>query len=95
MLGLTRSTALELAADAIRVNAVCPGYVRPPRGRPVPGDARSRGGLAAPEADLPLGRFGEPEEIAAVVAFLVSDGAAHVTGATRDVDGGLGARFGT
>ncbi|AOX67549.1 hypothetical protein BJK06_04840 [Curtobacterium sp. BH-2-1-1] len=94
MLGLTRSMALELADQAIRVNAVCPGYIRTP-----PMVAQYQAMEHPDEAwdhlqqIHPLGRIGEPEEIASVVAFLASPGAAYVTGAAWDVDGGLGARF--
>lgn len=94
VLGLTRSMALELAEDNIRVNAVCPGYVRTPpmlaqyRAMPNPEEA-----WAHLESIHPLKRIGEPNEIAAVVAFLASDAASYVTGAVWDVDGGLGARF--
>lgn len=94
LLGLTRSMALELAADRIRVNAVSPGYVSTP-----PMRAQYQ---TMPDGDAawsrlnhahPLGRIGEPKEVAAVVAFLASSEASFVTGATWDVDGGFGVRF--
>ncbi|MBB2903592.1 NAD(P)-dependent dehydrogenase (short-subunit alcohol dehydrogenase family) [Kineococcus radiotolerans] len=94
VLGLTRSMALELAPQAIRVNAVCPGYVRTP---PMVAQYQAMPNPDAAWAHLqqihPLGRIGEPEEIASVVAFLASEDAGYVTGASWDVDGGLGARF--
>ncbi len=93
VVGLTRSLALDLAPHGIRVNAVSPGYTR----TAIVDDyfARSndpdleRGVLAV----HPLGRIGEPAEIAEVVCFLASDAASFVTGADWSVDGGLGARF--
>lgn len=94
MLGLTRSMALELAADRVRVNAVCPGYVRtPPMVAQYQAMKRPDEAWDHLQSIHPLGRIGEPEEIASVVAFLASPGASYVTGASWDVDGGLGARF--
>ena len=92
VVGLTRSLALDEAKFGIRVNAVCPGYTR----------TRMLGIESAddPEATEremaaihPLGRIGEPIEIANVVAFLASDEASFITGASILVDGGLSARF--
>jgi NAD(P)-dependent dehydrogenase (short-subunit alcohol dehydrogenase family) len=94
LVGLTRSMALELGPEGIRVNAVCPGVVR--AGLVVerlteaadPEDAERR------MSELqPLGRLGEPEDVANVVAFLASEEARFVTGAAWEVDGGLSARF--
>ncbi|NBE49991.1 SDR family oxidoreductase [Streptomyces sp. YC537] len=84
--GLTRSLALEHAAAGIRVNAVCPGFVNTPM---VQADIEADPGLPARH---PLGRLGEPEEVAAVAAFLASDDASFVTGATYLVDGGYTAQ---
>jgi NAD(P)-dependent dehydrogenase (short-subunit alcohol dehydrogenase family) len=96
VLGLTRSLALELADDRVRVNAVCPGYVRTP---PMMEQYDTRPDPATAWARLnsvhPMGRIGEPHEIAAVVAFLASSRASFVTGASWNVDGGLSARFAT
>lgn len=92
--GLTRSLALELAADGIRVNAVAPGYVSTEMSRdwihrqPDPA-AAEREVMAA----IPLGRMAEPDEIASVVEFLLSEGASAITGAVVAVDCGLGVRF--
>ena len=84
--GLTKAMALEHAADGIRVNAVCPGFVNTPM---VALDIELDSTL--PERH-PLGRVAEPEEIVAVVAFLASDEASFVTGASYVVDGGYTAQ---
>jgi len=84
VLGLTRSAAVELSPLRIRVNAVVPGMVGTPASKAQFDDAT----LAEREAVMPLRRFGEPEEIAAAVAFLASSDAAYVQGTQLVVDGG-------
>lgn len=84
--GLTKSLALEHAADGIRVNAVSPGYVDTPM---VQLDIETDPSLPGRH---PLGRLAEPEEVVAVVAFLASDEASFVTGASYLVDGGYSAQ---
>jgi 3alpha(or 20beta)-hydroxysteroid dehydrogenase len=81
--GLTKVAALELATYGIRVNAVVPGPIATPMVLP-DDDPSARGRLAR----TPMGRIGEPEDIADAVLYLVSDGASFVTGAELTVDGG-------
>lgn len=94
VVGLTRSLALNEGGSGIRVNAVCPGYTRT---RMVMSGIESAEDPEAAEREMlaiqPLGRIAEPSEIANVVAFLASDEASFVTGASILVDGGLSARF--
>jgi NAD(P)-dependent dehydrogenase (short-subunit alcohol dehydrogenase family) len=94
VVGITRSLALDNAEYQIRANAVCPGYTRT---RMVMDGIRAAGDPEAAERDMlaihPLGRIAEPAEIANVVAFLASEEASFVTGASILVDGGLSARF--
>lgn len=89
LLGLTRSAALEVARRGVRVNAVCPGSVRTPMlAGFVGGDEQA---LEAMGRRAPVGRLGEPAEIAEAVVWLLSDAAGFVTGSTVDPDGGVAA----
>jgi NAD(P)-dependent dehydrogenase (short-subunit alcohol dehydrogenase family) len=93
VLGLTRTAAVELASAGIRVNAICPG---PTATRMIESLERQHEaiGISAEQAhdalraNIPAGRFGQPEEIAELVLFLASDAASFITGAALPIDGG-------
>jgi NAD(P)-dependent dehydrogenase (short-subunit alcohol dehydrogenase family) len=84
ILSLTRNMALDYAADKVRVNCLCPGFVNTPLLASMPPERRAR--LAALH---PLGRMGEPEDIAPMALFLISDQASWITGQAIAVDGGF------
>jgi NAD(P)-dependent dehydrogenase (short-subunit alcohol dehydrogenase family) len=77
---LTRALALELAVHDIRVNSVAPGVIATPRNK---ADAEEL------DPEVPLGRPGKPEEVASLVSWLCTDGAAYVTGSSYVMDGGM------
>lgn len=86
VVGLTKNVALDYAKQGIRVNAVCPGVIHTPMiDRFTGGDQAAMDQL---KAGKPMGRIGQPEEIAETVIFLCSDGASFITGQSIAVDGG-------
>ncbi len=86
LIQLTKNLATEWAAEKIRVNAVAPWYIRTPLASPVLRDETT---LASIIARTPMRRVGEPEEVAAAVAFLCMPAAAYITGQCIAVDGGF------
>lgn len=85
MIGLTKSMARELGARNICVNAVAPGFIETDMTHGLPEEMKAK-----MKGDVPLGRFGTPEDIAGPVAFLASEDSAYLTGAVLEVAGGLG-----
>jgi 3-oxoacyl-[acyl-carrier protein] reductase len=84
MIGFTKATAREIASRSVTVNAIAPGFI----------ETEMTAGLAeetrkAILESIPLGRFGAPAEVAALVCFLASDAGAYITGQTFTVDGGM------
>ena len=84
LMGLTKTCARELARYGIRVNAVAPGYIDTEMTRGLAEDVREQ-----VLAGVPLGRYGTPEEVASVVAFLAGDGSSYLTGQVIRVCGGM------
>lgn len=87
VLVLTKILARELAPNGVTVNAVVPAAIRGPVMDTMPAER-----LATLERSIPVGRFGEPAEVAELVAFLCSTHAGYITGAALDINGGLGMR---
>ena len=82
--GMSRAMAKELGSRAVTVNCVAPGFIDTDMTKVLRDDQRS-----LMLGQIPLGRLGEPEEIAKVVAFLASDSGAYITGETIHVNGGM------
>jgi NAD(P)-dependent dehydrogenase (short-subunit alcohol dehydrogenase family) len=89
VVGLTKNAAIEYAERGIRVNAVCPGFIRTNMTAASLADPERAARMVAAE---PMGRIGDPEEVAAAVVWLCSDAASFLTGVALPVDGGLVAR---
>lgn len=93
--GMAKTLSREVAEHNVTVNTVCPGYILTDRLRSLISKRAAESGVTLEEAleagvgEVPAGRFGTPEEIGAVVAFLASERASYLTGTTIQVDGGL------
>ncbi|HYM49674.1 MAG TPA: 3-oxoacyl-ACP reductase FabG [Candidatus Limnocylindrales bacterium] len=83
VIGLSRTAARELARSQVTVNAICPGFIDTTMTRGIPAPIREQ-----QLAKIPLGRAGQPEDVAALVAFLASDLASYITGEVINVGGG-------
>ena len=92
VIGLTRTLALAYAKKNIRVNAVCPGYIKTGMTESLYQSADGGRALISETLRVPMDRWGEPHEIGKVVAFLASDDASYITGQPIIVDGGFMAR---
>ena len=84
LIGMTKSVAKEIGSRGITVNAVAPGFIETEMTAVLSEEVKK-----ASAAQIPLGHFGKPEDIAKTVAFLASDDAAYITGQVIQVDGGM------
>jgi 3-oxoacyl-[acyl-carrier protein] reductase len=87
VMGLAKTLSLELARDNITINTICPGLIETPRLHKV--TEQSGQAMRDMAAQIPVGRVGKPEDIAALTALLVSPRGSYITGTTTQVDGGL------
>ena len=91
---LSKALANEFGSDGITINTICPGLFRTPLGEAIIDGVAARQNVSRAEAEaelarpMPIGRIGEPEELAGLVAFLCSEVAGHITGQTITIDGG-------
>ena len=84
VIGLTKAVAKELASRGVTVNAIAPGFIETDMTQVLPEKVKE-----ASVAQIPLGKFGKPEQVAAAAAFLASEDAAYITGQVLHVDGGM------
>ena len=84
LVGLTKAVAREVASRNVTVNALAPGYITTSMVEEIPEDKQ-----AQILANIPMGRFGTPDDVAEAVIFLCSDGASYITGLVLTIDGGM------
>jgi NAD(P)-dependent dehydrogenase (short-subunit alcohol dehydrogenase family) len=90
VIGLSRGAALEVAGDGIRVNAVAPGPTDTAMMGSIEDEVRAQGGDPSAFVDgIPVGRYGEPQEIAELIGWLIADAPGFLTGAVLPIDGGM------
>jgi NAD(P)-dependent dehydrogenase (short-subunit alcohol dehydrogenase family) len=88
VVGLTRSAAKEVGPKGVRVNCIAPGYIETPMVKAAAESNARKPPKEGGGTTVPLGRMGQPEEVACLIAFLLSDEASFITGACYSIDGG-------